>query len=722
LSIIFFLQSCNFPYYLRTLCRKNESGKEFNMKRTTEQLRNVAIMAHVGSGKTSLGEAMLLNGKATNRLGSVDDGTSNLDFEPEEVKRRITISTSFHHCDWKKSYINLIDTPGDDNFLSDTRFALQAADGVIIVVDATAGVKIGTEKVWSFADEQKLPRIIFINKMDRERADFFGMVNEITKVFDVKASPVFLPIGAEDKFQGLVDLIKMKACTYTKDGSGKFQQSEVPEDMLEMAEEWREKLIENIVEANDELMEKYLEGEELSAQEIEGTFILAVKSGLLVPITCGSATLNMGVPHLMDLIVQGLPAPVERGPFVGVRPVGKEDIQRSSEPDAPFSSLVFKTVADPFAGKLSLLRVFSGRLKAESSVYNANKRDKEKFGQIFLLEGKKQQATEMATAGDIVAIPKLKATQTGDTLCLENDPIIYTPTAPLPTVLSYAIEAKVKGSEDKVFSSLARLLEEDPTLRLERDQATSEIVLSGTGQIHLEATCEKLKRKFGVEVNLKPVKVPYQETIKKAINKVIYRHKKQTGGRGQFAEVHFDVSPLDRGQGFEFEEALVGMNVPRNFVPAVEKGLHEAIRSGVLGGFPVVDFKVRFYDGKSHDVDSSEMAFKIAASMCLKKALQDANPVLLEPIMKMEITVPEEVMGDVMGDLNGRRGRVLGMDTKGRYQVIIAQVPMAEVLQYALDLNSITGGRGTFQMEHSHYEEVPAQLAERVVSAAKKTA
>jgi len=692
------------------------------MKRTTEQLRNVAIMAHVGSGKTSLGEAMLLNGKATNRLGRVDDGTSHLDFEPEEVKRRITISTSFHHCDWKKSYINLIDTPGDDNFLSDTRFALQAADGVIIVVDATAGVKIGTEKVWSFADEQKLPRIIFINKMDRERANFFGVVNEITKAFNVKASPVFLPIGSEDKFQGLVDLIKMKACTYTKDGSGKFQQSEVPEDMLGMAEEWREKLIENIVEANDELMEKYLEGEELSAQEIEGTFILAVKSGILVPITCGSATLNMGVPQLMDLIVQGLPAPVERGPFKGVQPVGKEDIQRSPEPDAPFSSLVFKTVADPFAGKLSLLRVFSGTLNAESHVYNANKRDKEKFGQIFLLEGKKQQPTEMAIAGDIVAIPKLKATQTGDTLCLENDPIVYTPTAPLPTVLSYAVEAKVKGSEDKAFSSLARLLEEDPTLRLERDQATSEIVLSGTGQIHLEATCEKLKRKFGVEVNLKPVKVPYQETIKKAVNRVIYRHKKQTGGRGQFAEVHFDVSPLDRGQGFEFEEALVGMNVPRNFVPAVEKGLNEAIRSGILGGYPVVDFKVRFYDGKSHDVDSSEMAFKIAASMCLKKALQDANPVLLEPIMKMEITVPEEVMGDVMGDLNGRRGRVLGMDTKGKYQVIIAQVPMAEVLQYALDLNSITGGRGTFHMEHSHYEEVPAQLAERVVSAAKKTA
>ena len=692
------------------------------MKRKSEQLRNVALVAHVGSGKTSLGEAMLLNGKATSRLGSVNDGSSHLDFEPEEIKRRITISTSFHHCDWKKCYINLIDTPGDDNFLSDTRFSLQAADGLVIVIDATAGVKIGTEKVWAFADEQDLPRIIFVNKMDRERADFFGVVEEITKTFNINASPVFLPIGSEDRFQGLVDLIKMKGYIYNKDGSGKFQDSQVPEDMEETIGEWREKMIENIVEANDELMEKYLEGEDLSTQEIEETFLQAIKSRLLVPIICGSATLNMGVPQLMDLIIQGLPSPVERGPFEGVRPVGEGAIQRRAALDSPFSSLVFKTVADPFAGKLSLLRVLSGTLSAESNVYNANKKSKEKFGQIFLLEGKKQQAAEMGIPGDIVAIPKLKETQTGDTLCLENDPIIYKPAEPLPPVLSYAVEAKVKGSEDKVFTSLARLLEEDPTLRLERDQATSEIVLSGTGQIHLEATCEKLKRKFGAEVNLKPLKVPYQETIKKTITKVIYRHKKQTGGRGQFAEVHFDVSPLERGTGFEFDEALAGMNVPRNFVPAVEKGLTDAIKTGVLAGYPVVDLKVRFYDGKSHDVDSSEMAFKIAASMCLKKALQDANPVLLEPIMKMEITLPEEAMGDVMGDLNGRRGRVLGMDSQGRYQVIMAQVPMAEVLQYALDLNSVTGGRGTFRMEHSHYEEVPGQLAEKIVAQARKTA
>lgn len=686
------------------------------MERKSEQLRNVGLVAHVGSGKTSLAEAILFNGKSTNRLGKVDDGTSNMDFEPEEIKRKITISTSFHHADWKKYYINIIDTPGDDNFLSDTRSSLQAADGVILVIDATAGVKIGTEKVWAFADEQNLPRIIFINKMDRERANFFGVVEEIAKTFDVKAAPIFLPIGSEDKFQGLVDLIKMKAYLYSKDGSGKSEDSGIPDNMKEEIREWREKMIENIVEADDELMEKYLEGEELAPQEIEGTFIKGIKSGLLVPIICGSATLNVGVDQLMNLIIQGLPSPIERGASEGVRPGGDEPVQRMPTTEAPFSSLVFKTVADPFAGKLSILRILSGALSAESSVYNPNKDSKERLGHISLMEGKKQQPVEKAIPGDIIAIAKLKETGTGDTLCVENDPIIYKSVEPLPPAISYAVEAKVKGSEDKVFTSLARLLEEDHTLRLEKDQATSEIVLSGTGQIHLDTVCEKLNRKFGVEVNLKPIKVPYKETIKKTVERVVYRHKKQSGGRGQFAEVHFDVSPLERGAGFEFEEALTGMNVPRNFVPAVEKGLNESIRRGVLAGYPVVDMKVRFYDGKSHDVDSSEMAFKIAASMCLKKALKDAKPVLLEPIMKMEITLPEEVMGDVMGDLNGRRGRVLGMDSQGRYQVIKAQAPMAEVLRYALDLNSITGGRGSFKMEHSHYEEVPAQLAEKVIA------
>jgi elongation factor G len=696
-------------------------GKGMGMERKTEQLRNTALVAHVGSGKTSLAEAMLFSGKSTTRIGKVDDGSSNMDFEPEEIKRRITISTAIHHTAWKKHVINIIDTPGDDNFLSDTKSSLQAADGIVVVIDATAGVKVGTQKVWGFANERSLPRIVFVNKMDRERADFFSVVESVSRTFEVKATPVFLPIGAEDAFTGLVDLIRMKACVYAKDGSGKFEESAIPGDMEEEVAEWREKMIENIVEANDEVMEKYLEGKELSPQEIEETFLQGTRSGVVIPVLCGSAALNIGVPHLMDLIVQGLPSPVERGPFSGVKPGTDQVIERKPSPDAPFSAIVFKTVADPFAGKLSILRVVSGTFSANTTLYNPNKECKEKFGQIFLLEGKKQQPIEQVTAGDIVAIPKLKETGTGHTLCVESDPIIFKPTEPLAPVISYAVEAKVKGSEDKVFTSLARLLDEDPTLRLERDQASAEIVLSGTGQIHLEATCEKLNRKFGVEVNLKPLKVPYRETIKKAANSVIYRHKKQSGGRGQFAEVHFDVSPLERGAGFEFQNALTGMNVPRNFVPAVEKGLQEALRTGVLAGYPVVDVKVRFFDGKSHEVDSSEMAFKIAASMCLKKALQEVGAVLLEPVVKMEITVPEETMGDVMGDLNSRRGRVQGMDSKGKFQVIKAQAPLAEVLQYALDLNALTAGRGTFKIEPSHYEEVPAHLAEKIVAEAKKT-
>jgi len=690
------------------------------MERKSEQLRNVGLVAHVGSGKTSLAEAILFNGKLINRLGRVDDGTSQMDFEQEEIKRKITISTSFHHSNWKKHIINVIDTPGDDNFLSDTRSSLQAADGVVVLVDATAGVKVGTEKAWNFVDEQNLPRIVFINKMDRERADFGGTAKEISQAFDVKGTPVFLPIGSEDKFEGLVDIIRMKAYHYKKDGTGEYEESAPPEEMETEIRDWREKAIENIVEVNDDLMEKYLEGEELPLEELERTFVEGVKSGLLVPILCGSAVLNIGVLQLMNLIVECLPSPLERKLPPALRPGTDETVERKPDPQAPFSSIVFKTIADPFAGKLSILRIFSGTLTPDSVIYNPNRETVEKFGNIFFLEGKNQKPVQLAVPGDIVALAKLKETQTGDTLCDQNDPIIFKATEPLPPVISYAVEAKVKGSEDKVFTSLAKLLEEDPTLRLERDQATSEIILSGTGQIHLETTCEKLNRKFGVEVNLKPAKVPYRETIKSPVKGVIYRHKKQTGGRGQFAEVHFDIFPLERGAGFEFEEALVGMNVPRNFVPAVEKGLHEALKTGIVAGYPLVDLKVRFYDGKSHDVDSSEMAFKIAASMCLKKGVQEAKPVILEPIVGMEIKVPEDVMGDVMGDLNSRRGRVLGVDSEGKYQIIKARAPLAEVLQYALDLNALTGGRGTFKMEMADYEELPAQLTEKVVAEAKK--
>lgn len=690
------------------------------MEDRSRSIRNVAFVAHGGSGKTSLAEAFLFNGKATTKLGKVDEESSNLDFEPEEMKRRITISTSFHHCDWKKRTINVIDTPGDDNFLSDTKLCLQAADGAVVVIDATSGVKVGTEKVWGFCEDLKLPRMIFINKLDRERASFDKTLQEFAKTFDVKVTPLFLPIGEEDKFEGVVDIIGEKAFVFKKDGSGSFKSQEIPANLKDKVAEWREKILENIVEVNDALMEKYLEGESITPEEIKNTLFEGIKKGLVYPVLCGSALLNIGVTQLMDLIVDGFPDPLEIGKIEAVNLRDNSPLELVPDPKGPFYALVVKTLADPFAGKLSIMRVFSGSIGPDGQLYNVNKDSKEKYGQILTVEGKRQQPLELAVAGDIIAIAKLKDTATGDTLSSEDKGIAIKNVKPIPPSLYYAVQPKVKGTEDKVFSSLTKLAEEDPGLLLTRDQSSSEILLSGAGQVHLDVIREKLLRKYGVEVELKAPKIPYRETIKKAVKGVIYRHKKQTGGRGQFAEVHFDVFPLDRGAGFEFEEALVGMNVPRNFVPAVEKGVTEALQSGILAGYPVVDLKVRFYDGKSHEVDSSDMAFKIAASMCLKKALQDSNPVLLEPIMKVEVMVPDEMMGDVMGDLNSRRGRVLGMESKGKMQVIKANVPMAEILQYALDLNSITGGRGSFTAEFSHYEEVPAFLAEKVISAAKQ--
>jgi len=690
------------------------------MTKKAEGIRNVGLIGHSGCGKTSLAEAILYTSKTVNRLGRVDDGSSVMDFEPEEIKRKASISTAFHPFPWKNGTFNLIDTPGDNDFLSDSKVCMQAAEGVVVVIDAVDSIKVGTEKVWDFATEFNLPRVIFINKMDRERADFYKVIEEIEKTFSIKTTPVYLPVGAESEFKGLVNLIRLKAQMNKGDASGSFTEEDAPDSMAELVQTWRERIIENIVEANDEVMEKYLNGQELSPKELEETLKEGIKSGIVVPVIPGSSLLNVGVGQLLDLIEISMPFLSERGKAKGHKVGSEEEVEFEAVEDAPFSALVFKTIADPFAGKLNLFKIRSGQVRSESTVFNSTKKVKERIGQLLLIEGKKQTPVDAASAGAVAAVAKLKETATGDTFCHEDNKIVFTPAEPFEPSISFAIEAKDKESEDKVFASLAKLLEEDPTLRVDRDQSTSEIILSGTGQIHLENTRDKLRRKFGVDINLKTPKVPYRETIKNARQGIIYRHKKQSGGRGQFAEVHFDISPLERGQGFEFEEALTGMNVPRNFVPAVEKGVVEAMGSGVLTGYPVVDVKVRFYDGKSHEVDSSEMAFKIAASMCFKKAVQEAVPIILEPIMSVEITVPEEVMGDVIGDLNGRRGRVLGMDHKGKNQVIRAEVPLAEVLRYSFDLTSMTGGRGSFTMQPSQYEEVPAQLAGKVIDALKQ--
>jgi elongation factor G len=557
--------------------------------------------------------------------------------------------------------------------------------------------------------------------MDMERADFLKVVEEVKKTFPSQpAIPVQFPIGREGNFRGVVDLIQRKAYLYREDGSGQFELKEVPNDIKEEVDRLREKLVEAVVEVDDQLMEKYLESGEISTEEIIQCLRRGTMERRLVPALCGSSIRNIGIQPLLDLMISCFPSPLDRGPVQGKNVKTGETEIREPKEDGPLSAFVFKTIADPFAGKLNLFRVYSGGINADSVVYNSKKDVKERIGQIFLLEGKKQKPVGFASVGDIVAVAKLKETTTGDTFSDEKRPILFEETKlPLP-MITYALTPKSKGDEDKITASLARIHEEDPTMTMGRDEQTGEVLLSGVGQTHVEVIVEKLKRKFGVEVNLSVPKVPYKETIRGAKTGVIYRHKKQTGGRGQFAEVHFDVSALPRGAGSEFENALTGMNVPRNFVPAVEKGIAEAMQSGVLGGYPVVDVKVRFYDGKSHEVDSSEMAFKIAAIMAFKKGVQEANPVLLEPIMKVEVTVPDENIGDVIGDLNSRRGRVLGVEGRGNYQVIQANVPMSEMLKYAPDLNSKTGGRGTFTMEFSHYEEVPAQLSEKIIAQAKK--
>ncbi len=692
------------------------------MKRVDpSHIRNIGTFGHGGEGKTSLVEAILFDTGINSRLGRVDDGSSVMDYEPEEINRKISISSSLAHFEWDKHEFHVVDTPGYANFIADAKACTRVVDGAVIVVGANSGVKVQTETVWEYANEFGVPRILYVGKMDMERADFLRVVEEVKKAFPSQpAVPVQLPIGKEGNFKGVVDLIHQKAYIYREDGSGQFEKKEIPAEIKEEAARLREKMVETVIEMDDQLMEKYLESGEVSTEEIIQCLRKGTVERKIVPAVCGSSTRNIGVHPLLDLMILCFPSPLERGAVQGKNPKTGEIETREPKEDAPFSAFVFKTIADPFAGKLSLFRVYSGSVSADSTVYNSKKEVKERIGQIFLMEGKKQKPVGFAGVGDIVAVAKLKETTTGDTFCDEKMPILFEETKlPLP-VISYALTPKSKGDEDKIASSLARIHEEDSTMMLGRDEQTGEILLSGVGQTHVEVIVEKLKRKFGVEVNLSIPKVPYKETIRGSKTGVIYRHKKQTGGRGQFAEVHFDISPLPRGEGYEFENALTGMNVPRNFVPAVEKGVVEAMQSGVLGGFPVVDVKVRFYDGKSHEVDSSEMAFKLAAIMAFKKGVQDANPVLLEPIMKVEVTVPEENIGDIIGDLNSRRGRVLGVESRGNYQVVQANVPMSEMLKYLPDLNSKTGGRGTFTMEFSHYEEVPSQLTEKIVAVAKK--
>lgn len=687
-------------------------------KYESKSLRNLAVVGHGGTGKTSLCESLLFVSGKSERLGRVDDSTSCMDFEPEEQKRRVSISSAANFVEWEKHKINFIDTPGDSNFAFDIKCSMSVVENTVIIIDAVGGVEFQTQKVWELADEFKLPRIIFINRMDRERSNFTTALESIKSKFKKKVTPVCLPIGAEDKFNGIVDLIGMKAYLFS-DNKGIGKAVDIPEEMMDEVKSLRDSMVEDIAEADDELMNKYLEAGELSPEELQAGLKKGVSSGSLIPVVCGSSTKGIGISLLLDLIVSSFASPVDRGSIKGKKPKTDDIEERQPSEDAPFSAIVFKTIADPYAGRLTLFRVYSGTLKSDTPVYNSSRKITEKFGHVFFLEGKNQKQAEVLIPGDIAGVAKLKETTTGDTLCNEKSPIILEKVAVPPPIISYAMEPKTRGDEDKIASSIHRLTEEDPTIVYTRNIETKEMILSGMGQVHIEVNIEKMKRKFGVEVNLNTPKIPYKETIKGKTN-VQGKYKKQSGGRGQFGDCWIDIEPQPRGAGFLFEDKIVGGVIPGQYRPAVEKGIVEAAAKGVLAGYPVVDFKIALTFGSYHTVDSSEMAFKIAGSMAFQKGVMDCQPILLEPIVNIEIEVPDEYMGDVIGDLNSRRGRVQGMDSNGSNQIIKGQVPLAEILKYAPDLRSMTSGRGNFTYTESHYDEVPAYIAEKIIAEFKK--
>ena len=688
-------------------------------KYDTAKLRNLGIVAHGGAGKTSLTEAILFTSGMIDRLGRVDDGTSTMDFEPEEIKRKITISSSLDHCEWNGHSLHIVDTPGYGNFIADTRACMRALGGCVVILSAISGVKVQTEEVWEWANEFELPRIAFVNKMDREYANFLRAIDDMEKSLKARGVAVQMPLGAAETFEGVIDLVKMKAYRYATDGSGKFAEEEIPAEYRDEARRLREILVETAAEAYDKLTEKYLETGELTEEEILDGLRVGALRYTFTPVFCGSATLNIGVHHLLDYICHCLPSPLDRGAVVGSNPKSGELEERAPDETAPFSALVFKTTSDPYTGKISIFRVYSGTLNADSTIYNPVRDCEERVGQIYELEGKKQKAIKQAVAGDIVAVAKLKETLTGDTLCDKERPIVYEPAKPLQPVISYAIQPKTKNDEDKIHGALQRLIEEDQTIQVRRDDKTRELILSGMGQVHLEVTIEKLKRKFNVDVEMKTPKVPYLETFKAQV-KAQGKYKKQSGGRGQYGDCWVEFAPQSRGDGFVFEDKIVGGVIPRQYIPAVEKGIFDAAQEGFLAGYPMVDFRAAVYDGSFHTVDSSEMAFKVAGSLAFKKAMETAKVVLLEPMMNLKVTVPEETMGDVIGDLNSRRGKVVGVEPKANSQIIRSVVPMAEVLTYANDLKSMTSDRGLFTMEFSHYEEVPSHLSQKIVAESAK--
>ncbi|MBI2864865.1 MAG: elongation factor G [Chloroflexi bacterium] len=679
----------------------------------TDQLRNVGLFGHGGAGKTSLAEAMLFDAGAITRLGKVDEGNTTSDFDPDEVRRRISINLSVVPVEWNGFKLNVLDTPGYADFVGEVKEAVRVADGALFLVDAVAGVEIGTGLTWGYADEQQLPRLVLVNKIERENADFYRAVDSLQSAFGSKCMPIQIPIGSQSSFDGIVDLIKMKAYT-----GPKSQEGPVPGDLEGQARSLREKLIESVAETDDALITKYLEGEELSEPEIRKALQAGTAAGQLVPIVVGSALTNRAVTAVMDAIVEFLPSPVVRGAIQATNPQTQKEESVEPATTSPLAALVFKTMADPYVGKLTYFRVYSGAMSSDSHVWNSTKAREERVGQLFIMRGKTQEPVQMLEAGDIGAVAKLAETNTGDTLCAKEHLLVLASINFPQPLFSAAIQPKTKVDMDKLGPALARIVEEDPTLSVHRDPDTAETILSGIGESHIDVSVEKMRRKFGVDVKTDLPRVSFKETIT-APAKAEYKHKKQTGGHGQYGHVFLDLEPLPRGSGFEFVDKVVGGSVPKNYIPAVEKGVNEALTEGVVAGYPVVDVRVTLYDGSYHPVDSSEMAFKLASSQAFKKGTSAAKPVLLEPIMTLRITVPENFTGDVIGDLNTKRARVQGMTPEGGVSVIDAQAPLAEVRRYATDLRSLTQGRGTFTMEFSHYEEVPAHAAQQVIAEAK---
>jgi elongation factor G len=674
-----------------------------------ENIHNVVLLSHCGAGKTSLSEAILFTAGAIKRLGKVDDGTTTSDYDPAEVKRKISINLAMLPGEWQGTKINLIDTPGYSDFAGEVKAAIRVSEGAIIVICAASGVEVGSEQVWAYSEEASLPRLIFINKMDRENADFYRTLEQLQSKFGSRCLPLQLPIGAQNDFQGIVDLLAMKSYA-----GSPAKEAEVPSSLKDQADSFREKLVEAIAEIDDRLIEKYLGGEELSRDELSNGLRQAVVTGKIVPVLAGSALKNIGIASLLDVMYSYLPSPKEREVVIaGDSAKQVQKIEPSQE--APLAALVFKTSADPYVGKLTYFRVYMGTIESNSQVWNATRGEAERIGQLFTLRGKAQEPVSQVRAGDIGAVAKLNVTGTGDTLSTRDKPMLIAPILFPEPAFSEAVHPQTKADVDKLGAALSRLSEEDPTLQVRREADTNETILWGLGETHLEVAAEKMLRKFGVGVKLETPKVPYKETITIPA-KAEYKHKKQTGGHGQYGHVCLDLEPLPRGSGREFIDKVVGGAIPKNYIPAVEKGVNEAAQEGVLAGYPVVDIKTRVYDGTYHPVDSSDICFKIAGAQALKKGLAEGQPILLEPIMNIKVSVPEDFTGDIIGDLNAKRARVLGMNPEDGWNVIEAQAPQAEILRYAIDLKSITQGRGSFTVGFSHYEEVPPQIAQKITA------